>query len=423
MKRYMLALVSVVAMVVAASAPLVSPAWAAPAPQPSIKILSPAPGTVVTGDTVPVKIAIKDFTMDCAWAGKAPRAGLGHWHLLLDGGLVNMECGTAAVLSMQNVTPGKHTITALLATNAHAAVAGKAATATTTFTYKPAHPLPALTAYDAPGKPSITILAPANGATVGEHFTVTLDWANFRPSCALMGKPNVVGYGHWHLFIDTVKKGLATMLDMGCGHTYTAFTDGLAPGTHTLYAMLADNLHAPVAPAAMASVTIHVAAGAANSGGSQTAPAGSPPSQATQRWLSWDAATHTAALTLIANYNATQSGFNFNGYSNGKMVISVPAGAHVKVTFTNKASGLPHSAVITSWSNRTSTSGFPDAFTGSGTANPASGIAAGITQQFSFVAGKAGMYALVCAVPGHAAAGMWDVFMVTHGSQPAITIH
>ena len=106
------------------------------------------------------------------------------------------------------------------------------------------------------------MLAPDNSATVGEHFEVVLGWANFRPSCDLMGKPDVAGYGHWHLFIDTLKKSLTTVLERGCTHRYTAFTDGLAPGTHTLYAVLTDSLHAPIPPAQMASDTIHVSGSA-----------------------------------------------------------------------------------------------------------------------------------------------------------------
>jgi hypothetical protein len=114
----------------------------------------------VTGSTVPVRIAVRNLTINCAWAGKAPRAGMGHWHLLLDGGLVNMECATAAVLSMQNVAPGKHTITALLAADDHTAIKGPDTSATTTLTYKPAHSLPTIKPYKASGKPRITILAP-----------------------------------------------------------------------------------------------------------------------------------------------------------------------------------------------------------------------------------------------------------------------
>jgi hypothetical protein len=58
----------------------------------------------------------------------------------------------------------------------------------------------------------------------------------------------------------------------------------------------------------------------------------------------WDAATHTVTLTLIAGYNLARRGFNFNGYSTGTMVISVPRGARVRVIFRNQGR-FPHSAI------------------------------------------------------------------------------
>jgi hypothetical protein len=124
MKRYVLTLVGMAAIVVAAGAPLARSTRAAMM-MGRLTLLAPAPGTVVTGNTVPVRIAVKDFRINCAWAGKANRAGMGHWHLLLDGALVNMYCGTAAVLSLQNVAPGTHTLTAVLAANNHMDLMGK----------------------------------------------------------------------------------------------------------------------------------------------------------------------------------------------------------------------------------------------------------------------------------------------------------
>ena len=138
-------------------------------------------------------------------------------------------------------------------------------------------------------------------------------------------------------------------------------------------------------------------------------------------WLSVDTKTHTATLTLVAGYNNALGGFNFDGYGNGQMVVSVPAGYHVKVTFSNKGS-FPHSAVITPYAKRTSTSGFPLAFHGASTTNATSGNAPGNTQRFSFTASKEGAYAIVCAVPGHEAAGMWDTLNVTHGGTAHLTL-
>jgi sulfocyanin len=135
---------------------------------------------------------------------------------------------------------------------------------------------------------------------------------------------------------------------------------------------------------------------------------------ATPRWLV--VSGHSVTLTLIAAY---KGGFDFNGDSNGKMVVSVPAGYTVHVNFTNKSS-LAHSAVITAFSERTGSSGIKPVFRGASTPNPASGTARGTTVHFNFVPNKAGKYAIVCAVPGHAAGGMWDVFMVTKGGKPSI---
>ena len=263
MKRQGLALLSAAALIVAgvAGAPVHQPAHAATMSMGSIALLAPAAGTVVTGNTVDVKVAVKDFTLACPMAGKPVQAGVGHWHLLLDGALVNMYCGIGAALSLQNAAPGTHTLEVMLAGDNHMEMMGKGQTAKTTFTYQPASPLAPLTASKAAGKPSITILSPADGATVGENFPVELDWANFTPSCDLLGKKNLAGYGHWHLNIDSMMgpmMGMGTMLAMGCTHTYTVFTDGLRPGKHTLYALLVDNQHAPLMPAVSSMITINV---------------------------------------------------------------------------------------------------------------------------------------------------------------------
>jgi ubiquinol-cytochrome c reductase cytochrome b subunit len=154
--------------------------------------------------------------------------------------------------------------------------------------------------------------------------------------------------------------------------------------------------------------------------GGQARPAATPPpGKGAQRWIAWDAAKHTATLTLIAGYNNAIAGFNFNGFGKGEMVISVPQGYHVTVKFSNQGT-LPHSALFTPNADKNLTTNFPLAFPGAASTDPTGGIAKGQTDQFSFVASKPGTYALVCAVPGHAAAGMWDVFKVTSGGQPSV---
>ena len=53
------------------------------------------------------------------------------------------------------------------------------------------------------GKPSISIVSPKPGATVSGRFTVKVRVKDYHLSCALFGKPNLHGWGHWHLNLDT----------------------------------------------------------------------------------------------------------------------------------------------------------------------------------------------------------------------------
>src|SRR5579871_2329445 len=129
----------------------------------------------------------------------------------------------------------------------------------------------------------------------------------------------------------------------------------------------------------------------------------------TPNWLVTNAKTKTVTLTVIAGY---KGGFDFNGYMQGKMTISVPAGYHVNVVYSNNAA-LPHSVVFAPYGKRSAASGITPALKGASSPNPMSGTPKGQTIKFSFVANPVGTYAMVCAVPGHALAGMWDVFTVT----------
>jgi hypothetical protein len=221
-------------------------------PEPSAnwtaRFVSPKNGTVVTTNSLDVSVAVTGYQLSCALAGKPPKEGFGHYHIELDHALVNMYCAEAASISMQNVSPGQHTLTVLPALNDHEEVAkGKE---DMTFTYQPASPLPAITAASL-GTPSIKILSPHAGDTVSGDFAIQVVISNFNASCDLLGKANLKGYGHWHLNVDSMSgpmMGMATMLGMACSTTFQASTQGLKPGHHTFFALLVDNQHAPLMP-------------------------------------------------------------------------------------------------------------------------------------------------------------------------------
>jgi len=225
-----------------------------------ISITSPAKGIKVTGNSITLQVAATGYTPTCALAGKENQAGTGHYHILLDKALVNMFCTPTASISLQNVTPRMHTLTAVPTLNDHSEVEENANSIM--IDYEPAHPLPTVANATFAGPPSITILSPKNGDTVSGSFDAVVKVVNFNLSCDLMGKPDVAGYGHWHLNLDTMTgpmMGMGTMLGMSCTTVFHATTQGLKSGeTHTLIALLTDNGHAPLHPAVASQVTVKI---------------------------------------------------------------------------------------------------------------------------------------------------------------------
>ena len=218
-----------------------------------------ASGATVTDNAVTLDVAPNGYTFNCADAGKPNEPTIGHYHVELDHALVNMYCAPSATISMQNVDPGKHTLTVIPATNSHAELTDAAVS--TDFTYQPASPLLPITAAANAGTPSIQILSPAPGSTVSGDFTVKVAMTNFTVSGALFGKADLAGYGHWHLNVDSTTAGMmgmATMLGMSGSDTFQASTKGLSVGPHTFFALLVDNQHAPLNPPVVAQIQLVV---------------------------------------------------------------------------------------------------------------------------------------------------------------------
>jgi len=223
-----------------------------------VSVTSPGPGLVLTGNVLTLHVTASGYHLSCAWAGKPARPGIGHYHVLLDGSLINMFCTPTARISMQDVAPGTHTIEVVPAQDDHAEVLENAQKMP--FTYRPKHPLPAVAPSAGAGAPSVRILEPKNGAVLHGAFAVKVAFQNFHSSCGLLGKPDVAGFGHWHVNLDTMSgpmMGMGTMLGMACTTTFHGTTVGLEPGTtHTLFALLTDNGHAPLGPFAKITFTV-----------------------------------------------------------------------------------------------------------------------------------------------------------------------
>lgn len=136
------------------------------------------------------------------------------------------------------------------------------------------------------------------------------------------------------------------------------------------------------------------------------------------RWLSTAVARRTATVSLVAAADDAFGGFNFNGRSKGAVLVTVPLGWKVVVRCANaRGSARRHSCAVVRGPLSVDA-----AFPGAASPDPRTGLAAGGTTTFSFVASRRGSYRLACLVPGHERAGMWDVLDVTSASVPSVRL-
>jgi len=134
-----------------------------------------------------------------------------------------------------------------------------------------------------------------------------------------------------------------------------------------------------------------------------------------QRFLKVDARDRIVSVTLVAGYDSSNNGFNFDGYGRGELTVTVPLHWRVRVTCTNRGS-LRHSCAVVAGAMSAT-----PAFGGAETPQPVVGLPHGSTATFSFVASKLGAFRLACLVPGHEEARMWDVLEVVRDGKPVIS--
>jgi len=184
-----------------------------------------------------------------------------------------------------------------------------------------------------PAVPKVTIMEPANGATLSSGaVVVTIQVQNFS-IVDKEGQASVPGEGHVHYYldvspipIDPTKPALPADIDAIWAHvaapSYT-FTN-VTPGMHTLSVQLVNNDHTPVIPLATSMVSVVIPAPTTTIPTPTTitpTPTTMPPGQ-------------TIPLSLVAKNNA----FNIS-------TITVPAGAAVVMTFDNQ-DRFPHNVAL-----------------------------------------------------------------------------
>lgn len=116
-------------------------------------------------------------------------------------------------------------------------------------------------------------------------------------------------------------------------------------------------------------------------------------------------------VTLVATFNAANYGMNFNGYSHGSALITVPKDWTVNVTFINP-SPIPHSAIVIEKADTKKLQVPEPYFAGGAVKDHIKGLSMG-KAEFSFVSDEAGEFALACGFPAHSATGHWIGFNVS----------
>lgn len=140
-------------------------------------------------------------------------------------------------------------------------------------------------------------------------------------------------------------------------------------------------------------------------------------------WMVVDSENKFVSFIIIGGYDGSNGTYNFNGFSEGELTITVPLDWKVEMRYTTRSAYKPHSAGITLPTDPMPQEGGTLAFAGAATNQFIRGIHANNSSTFTFVAKKTGRYWLFCGVSGHGKGGMWDYFVVSDSiDQPSIHI-
>jgi len=150
---------------------------------------------------------------------------------------------------------------------------------------------------------------------------------------------------------------------------------------------------------------------------------GATPPLSTAQILQYDPAAHTVQLTADAAYGGLGGDMNFDGYSNGRLTVTIPYGWVVQVDCTNDSKLLSHSCAVVADSPSQALGLRPLAFPEASSPDPYDGSKPGRRSTFEFLADRLGRYRLACLVHGHELDGMYAYIVVgAAGTLPSATV-
>lgn len=235
--------------------------------KPSIRIVSPANNAVIHGSTVSVRIAVSNFKLvppvlvgPSHWNSIPLLNGnQGHIHYLLDG-VANLVLTRDVVVRLDhtwtNVSPGRHTVTAYLATSQHAPFPGVPAAVIHVTVVKAQQRQPS-----ARTAPSIAITEHKVEQTdQGTRLFIRVKVFHFKLVAPVYKNPPTLreNEGHIHYALDSMINFVATQsASASLSHPWTH----VPPGRHTIIVYLATSQHQLLPGTQPARVTITVPRG------------------------------------------------------------------------------------------------------------------------------------------------------------------
>ena len=124
-------------------------------------------------------------------------------------------------------------------------------------------------------------------------------------------------------------------------------------------------------------------------------------------FMRYDAEARRVELTIIAAYDQSNTGYNFNGGFNGSHRVTVPLGWRVAVTVVNR-DVFPHSFTVIRAVRQLPLRIDRPAFPGAASRTHHVGVPAGGREDgIEFVASQSGAYLIACGVTSHTVLGSY----------------
>jgi hypothetical protein len=132
--------------------------------------------------------------------------------------------------------------------------------------------------------------------------------------------------------------------------------------------------------------------------------------------------THTLDLKVVSRYSSSQQINTFDGFTHGRLTITIPVGYHVNMNFINNGP-IPESVGIYK-NDHLAFAGAGESYRAVATF-PTAGLLPGQSQSYTFTASRLGTFALTDELNGGPAnsptSGIWDTVKVVSSGSPGMS--